>query len=799
MKKILVVFFCMNVFWIFSQKCTYNIQGTIVDFHDGSIIDDATILIKNTNKFAVSDSEGNFTISNVCNGKITLVISHIGCKTSEKTIKIDGNYTGKFLLEHHSEELEEVTLKGKIVVKKVASLSETVLSKKMLENYSAASLGDALKEIAGVSSINTGNAIVKPMINGMHSSRIIVMNNGVRLQDQEWGIEHAPNIDLNSSESVSVIKGAGALAFGSDAIGGVVLLNPKNPIRKDSLFGSTIAGFQTNGKAYNIASSLHKTYKNGYFLDANATHKRFGDFRAPDYFLTNTGSKSTAFSLNVGYKTFETGWNLFVSSIANEIGILGASHIGGIQDLVNALNSQQPLIQNDFSYRIDNPKQDVTHFIAKASYFKRFQNVGKLTLQYDFQENQRFEYDRRIGDNRFIPAVDLNLQTHTATADFLFDAKNSWTFQSGTLFRFQENVANPATGVRRLIPDYQKTDAGIYTTIKHEFSENWLFDTGFRYDFNFYGVKKFYQTSRWSVLGYDVLFPELVIQDLGTQLLTNPELSFHNFAMSLGAKRTLSEENSLLLNYTMATRPPNIAELFSDGLHHSAARIELGSLTLNSEKSNRFSLSFLKENSSSKWQIDTYINTIQDYIFIAPNGTEQTIRGAFPKWEYRQTDALLVGFDINIQKEFSENWGYSLNTSYIYAQDTENKMPIIDMPPFQMKNSISYNNNDWHGFSSTLISEFIGRQNRFPDFNFNQFIAETNTTVLVDISTPPNAYHLFHINNTMNFDLGKHSKIQVSLNINNLLNTSYRNYLNRLRFFADDLGRNFQLQIKINY
>ncbi|MDP4601194.1 MAG: TonB-dependent receptor, partial [Polaribacter sp.] len=512
-------------FWIFSQKCTYNIQGTIVDFHDGSIIDDATILIKNTNKFAVSDSEGNFTISNVCNGKITLVISHIGCKTSEKTIKIDGNYTGKFLLEHHSEELEEVTLKGKIVVKKVASLSETVLSKKMLENYSAASLGDALKEIAGVSSINTGNAIVKPMINGMHSSRIIVMNNGVRLQDQEWGIEHAPNIDLNSSESVSVIKGAGALAFGSDAIGGVVLLNPKNPIRKDSLFGSTIAGFQTNGKAYNIASSLHKTYKNGYFLDANATHKRFGDFRAPNYFLTNTGSKSTAFSLNVGYKTFETGWNLFVSSIANEIGILGTSHIGGIQDLVNALNSQQPLIQNDFSYRIDNPKQDVTHFIAKASYFKRFQNVGKLTLQYDFQENQRFEYDRRIGDNRFIPAVDLNLQTHTATADFLFDAKNSWTFQSGTLFRFQENVANPATGVRRLIPDYQKTDAGIYTTIKHEFSENWLFDTGFRYDFNFYGVKKFYQTSRWSVLGYDVLFPELVIQDLGTQLLTNPELS----------------------------------------------------------------------------------------------------------------------------------------------------------------------------------------------------------------------------------------------------------------------------------
>lgn len=799
MKKILFVFFCLNAFWVFSQNCTYKIQGTVIDFHDGSFIEGATIQIKNSNKFAVSDSKGNFTIQNICAGKITLIISHIACDTSEKKLQIDTDFEGKFLLEHHSEELKEVIVNGKTVVRKVQSLSETVLSKKMLDNYSAASLGDALKEIAGVSSINTGNAIVKPMINGMHSSRIIVMNNGVRLQDQEWGIEHAPNVDLNAAESVSVIKGAGALAYGSDAIGGVVILNPKNPIRKDSLFGSSIAGFQTNGRAYNFATSLHKTFKKGYFIDANATYKRFGDFRAPDYFLTNSGSKSTGFSVNGGFKTFEKGWTIFVSSLSNEIGILRASHIGGIQDLVNALSRKEPLIQNDFSYNINNPRQDVTHFIAKVNYFKRFQKLGKLTLQYDFQENQRFEYDLRIGDNRFIPAVDLNLQSHSATTDFLFDAKESWTFQSGTMFRVQENVANPDTGVRRLIPNYIKTDAGIYTTVKHQFSDNWLFDAGFRYDFNFYGVKKFYQTSRWNDLGYNVLFPELVTQDLGTQLLTNPELSFHNFAISLGAKRTLSEENSLLFNYTLATRPPNIAELFSDGLHHSAARIELGSLTLNSEKSNRFSMSFLRENSFSKWQIDTYVNAIQDYIFIAPNGTEQTIRGAFPRWEYRQTDAILLGFDVNIQKEISENWLYSLNTSYIYAQDTQNKMPIIDMPPFQMRNSIRYKNDDWHGFSSSLISEFVGRQNRFPDFNFEQFIAATNETVLVDISTPPNAYHLFHFNNSMDFDWGKKANIQVSFSINNLLNTSYRNYLNRLRFFADDLGRNFQLQIKINY
>lgn len=799
MKKIFLVFFCLNSLWIFSQKCTYKITGTVLDFHDGTAIENATVQIKNSHKYAVTDHKGNFEIKNICAGKTTMIIAHISCNTIEKTINIDGDYQGKFLLEHHLETLEEVSIVGKTTPKKVTSISETLLSKKVLDNYSAASLGDALKEIAGVSSINTGNAIVKPMINGMHSSRIIVMNNGVRLEDQEWGIEHAPNVDMNASESVSVIKGAGALAYGSDAIGGVVVLHPKNPIRIDSLFGKTITGFQTNGNGYNLSTSLHKTYQKGYFIEATATYKRFGDFKAPDYYLTNTGYSSLGVSLNGGFKTFETGWSVFMSDISSKFGILAASHIGGIQDLVNALNSPQPLVQKDFSYTIDNPKQDVSHFIAKTNYFKRFHALGKLTLQYDYQENQRFEYDKRLGENRFIPAVDLNLKTHTATGDFLFDAKDLWTFQMGTLFRFQENFANPATGVRRLIPDYQKIDVGFYTTIKHEYSDNLSLDFGLRYEYNFYDVKKFYQTSRWNGLRYDVLFPELVIQDFGTQLLTNPKLNFHNLAISVGGKRTLSDENSLLFNYTLARRPPNISELFSDGLHHSAARIELGSLTLNPEKSNRFSVSFLREKSTLTWQLDTYATLLKDYIFIAPNGTEQTIRGAFPRWEYHQTDAFLTGFDLNLEKQFSKNWRYSLKTSYIFAQDTKNNAPIIDMPPFQMRNSIGYHNEHWKNFSSTLISEFVGRQNRFPDFNFDQFLATTNSTVLVDISTPPDAYHLFHLKNSMDFDWGKHSKLQVSLNINNLLNTSYRDYLNRLRFFADDLGRNFQLQIKINY
>lgn len=799
MKKYILVIFCLISFYGFSQKCTHTLKGTIVDFHDGKFIEGATILVKNSNKYAVSNAKGGFVIKNLCDGKITLVISHIGCKTIEKTIELKGDYTSKFLLEHHSEELEEVTVKGKSIPKKTSSLSETVLKKGVLESYSAASLGDALKEVAGVSSINTGNSIVKPMINGMHSSRIIVMNNGVRLQDQEWGIEHAPNVDINSAESISVIKGAGALAYGSDAIGGVIVLNPKNPIKKDSLYGKTITGFQTNGRGFNLASSLSKTFNSGYFINANVSYKLFGDHKAPDYFLTNTASNSSAFSLDAGYKTFKKGWSFFFSGVSNEIGILRAAHIGSIQDLINAIDSPEPTFQDSFDYKVDFPKQTVEHWIAKANYFKRFENLGKLSLQYDFQVNNRLEFDRRIGDNRFTPAVDLNLTTHSGTLDFLFDSSDSWKIKTGALLRFQQNIASPDTDVRRLIPDYIRTDWGLYITGKNELNDNLEFDFGARYDYNFYDVKKFYLISRWNALGYDALFSDLIIRQESSQYLINAKLKYHNFAVSSGLNWGVSDNSNLLFNYTLSKRPPNISELFSDGLHHSAARIELGDLTLDSETSHRFSTSFLGKAEKSDWQLDGYINNIQNYIYIAPGGTEQTIRGAFPVWNYLQTNALFFGFDANYNQQLTDNWSYRFNASYIYAQDTKSNRPVIDIPPFQMRNSISYKNEKWNNFSSTLVSEFVGKQNRFPDFNFLQTIPQTGQSVLVDISSSPSAYHLLHIQNSMDLHWFKKAKVQLSFNINNLLNTSYRDYLNRLRFFADELGRNFQLQLKINY
>ena len=121
------------------------------------------------------------------------------------------------------------------------------------------------------------------------------------------------------------------------------------------------------------------------------------------------------------------------------------------------------------------------------------------------------------------------------------------------------------------------------------------------------------------------------------------------------------------------------------------------------------------------------------------------------------------------------------------------------MPPVNTTNRVTYTNEKWHNLKVWAESQYVFRQNEFPNNNFEIFIVETDSNVLVDVSTPPDAYHLINLRGQLDFEVGNQSTLQVALAINNLFDTSYRNYLNRQRFFADDLGRNVSLQLKINY
>lgn len=747
-----------------------------------------------------SNSEGFYTLNNLSSGPQKVEFSYVGYKTIDTLVTIQGNTVLNISLVLDRAQLAEVTIKDQ-VIRSTTTTTAPKLKTETIEQYSGASLGDLLKEVSGVSALKTGSSVVKPVINGLHSSRVLIINNNVRLEDQQWGAEHAPNFDVNAAGEITVIKGAAGLQYGGDAVGGTVVIEPQHIPVMDTIYGKTILNGSSNGRGGSISSSLTKSYQSGWNWNVLGTFKYLGDVSAPDYVLSNTGNRAKNFSGSFGYKGTDYGFSANYSYTNSEIGILRASHIGNISDLVRAINSQQPQFIADRTYNIGYPKQEVQHHLAKINFYKNFSGFGKLNVQYAFQRNERLEYDIRRGQNRDNAALDLTLTTHAVNLDFVTEEKGNYIFKFGTSGSYQKNFANPGTNVRPLIPNYDKYDFGVYGISTYKANDNLTLEAGLRYDYSKINATKYYLKSRWNERGYSQDFSSIIVGDFDSQWLTKPEFTYHNFSGTLGAKYQINTGLSLYTNVSLANRSPNPSELFSDGLHHSLGIIELGDLRLKKEKALKLSTTLSHRSDRFTFDINPYINFINDFMIIQPTGLEYTNRGAFPVWEYSQVDARLFGIDVNTTWNYSDKFSQSMAVSYVYGKDLDKNRPLIDMPPLNWVNTISYKNKNWHHLMLSLKNENVFTQQRYPnnDFYADVIVNGSAVSTLVNISKPPKGYSLFHFNSEVSFNALTASKITVGFNIQNIFNTNYRDYLNRQRFYADEIGRNFSIQLKFNY
>jgi iron complex outermembrane receptor protein len=792
MQKFSLFFFLLCFGIHYSQN---TISGKIVDENDMALEKSHVhISSKSTN----SKKDGSFIISNIPNGPAKVLITYVGYKPIDTTVVLNGNLEINFKMKQKNEELEEIVVKHKNNYFN-HSVSEQKIKEETIEKFSSQSLGNLLKEVSGVSVLKSGNTVVKPVINGLHSSRVAIFNNNVKLEDQQWGMEHAPNFDVNAAGKITVLKGASALQYSGDAIGGIVIIEPFST-KKDTLFGKTIMTLESNGRGGSLSSSLHKGNFCDWSWNAQGSFKYFGDREAPEYTLSNTGNREANFSGDLKYMSKKFDFTAYYSFYSATIGILSASHIGNVNDLYNSINDQIPSVIEDFTYSIQNPKQKVQHHLAKLNYNYYLKDGQSLALQYAFQFNNRKEFDIRTGVLDSRPALDLNLMTHTINADYTMSI-NAWDIKSGIIGLYQNNAANPNTGVRPLIPTYDKFDAGIYAVADNHITEDFSVEAGIRYDFSTIEATKYYLKSRWNEREYSPEFDTFIAGDFGTQWLTKPTFTFHNFSASIGTQYSFGKEYEWYFNLSRAVRNPNPSEFFSDGLHHSSGMIELGDLRLQQEKSNKISTSLQKQWKNFKVNINPFLNYIEDYMFLKPVGFETTIRGAFPVWEYQQTNALLTGIDFNSEWQVIENWQHRLLLSYVNGRDRTNKDAIIDMPTLTINNRIQFRQKKWNNLTMELQSEMVFRQTQFPDNNFttNIIVNGEFVPVEVDISTPPPAYHLLHFNSDFQFKVANNSMATLGFSVFNILDSKYRDYLNRQRFYADETGRNFQIQLKINY
>lgn len=777
-----------------SAQNTFKVQGVVLDFHDKSSLENAEILIGN--KKVKSDRTGRFSLDGITAGKHTILVQHPECNDYSEELNVNRNLDLTIYLEHHTEEIQSVTLHGSH--KNKSTIVVKTLEKTDIERNSTENLGNLLSKISGVTALKTGNNISKPVIHGLYGSRISVLNNGVKMAEQEWGVEHAPNIDVNDFEHIDVIKGASALKYGNEGVGGVVVLEPQIIPKKDTIMGSLkIAGI-SNGRGGELSVNAMKTWDNQWFVKTGGTYKKLGDQYIPHHTLQNTGAEVNSFNFSVGNRSFMQGIEAFYSGIFQEYGIYKGAHLGSPKDFYYATQFGQPYFLDDFSYDIQNPKQNVEHHIAKIAAYKRFADFGKLSLQYSFQLNRRKEFDIRRGELNELPSMDLRLLTHTASLIHEIE-RGHWSLESGISGSFQDNFPNPATKARRLIPDYYKYDAGIFSVFKYKFNSKLNAEVGARYDFSRFDAYKYYDETEWEDK-YANAYPQFYISKHDSRVLVRPVLDYHNFSANVGLNYQPLRNVDLKFNFSRADRTPNAAELFADGLHHSAAIMEKGDLSIEKETLYHANLSIMaKLNILQGLEIEAnpYVMFSDSFINQVPVGIQSTNRGVFPVWGYQQIKARIFGLDADLHLKILENLEWKSNFSTLRGDDLSHHEPLILMMPSQWRNALEFNLNTDRNFYVRLENENVFKQKRFPIRNQMVNFIEDDQEISreVDFSSPPAAYNIF--NASVGADIFKN--LNVNFRINNIFNKEYREYLNRLRYFMPEPGRNFIITLKYNF
>lgn len=767
----------LSIQFSFAQQQKESICLIIRDFQTKESLPGVVIRI-DEGKYLVSDNFGRTCFNSLSKDSISVEISSLGYAT--KVLKISPTQKlHKLFLSPKAEELSEVLVTSPYSVSHQTSVA-TVVSGNELKAKSGENLGKVLESVAGVSLIQTGATIVKPVIQGMHSNRIIIANNGVRLESQQWGADHAPEIDPNIAQSIEVVKGAEAVRYGADAMGGVILIKPSKLPYGEKLQGKFNAGYATNGRGITSSATLEgKIPSTKHFAwRIQSSIKKAGDMKTADYFINNTGIKELNFSGAIGYERENFGTSIYYSRFSNELGIFYGAHIGNLDDLKQRFEVGYPSQTFPYSSKIEAPKQKTTHDLFRVSGFWKPSFGGHFKWQYAYQSNQRKEFNVRRLDRTKIPALHMELTSHIGDISWEKEWKKYWKSQLGFSYISQENYNKPGTGVVPVIPNFASRGLGFFA-IQEFKKDKWEVQGGARFDYK-----------NLHADGFD-----------RNQIRYGGRHKFKNLTYSIGAAYQATEAIKIRSNLGMAWRAPHVNELYSNGLHHGAGTFDLGDKDLKSETGVKWINSFQFHNEKVALDINFFLQYIKNYIYDKPMGETRTLfSGVYPIFTYIQSDGFFRGGDISLNYAVTERLNYKGQVDLIYADDIKEDGYFPFIAPLKLTNELIWkipNNSLLKNTSISINHHFTGRQNRY---EVTQELPLLKTDLgNLRTSIVPDAYHLFGFSANTSINFAESNTLTVYLLGENILNTKYKDYTNRFRYYAHDLGRNIQLKITLTF
>lgn len=691
------------------------------------------------------------------------IIPALKSEQADSTNTKNNKQNGKSKL-NKEQNIGEIVVTGVRQHASINSVSNKI-DESLIDRSMGKSLASILEHVSGVSSIQTGTTVAKPVINGMYGNRILIVNNGARQTGQQWGVDHAPEIDQNSSGSIEIIKGAESVRYGSEALGGIIVMNQKAlPYGQTALSGHLRTLYGNSGKRYSVVAQAEGTmpFSKNLAWRLQGTYANSGDQSTAKYVLNNTGYREHDFSASLGYKLNALKLEGYYSMYNLKLGVLNSAQLGSEDLLKERIALGQPAEVYPYSRHINYPFQQIVHHTAIGKVYFDAGKYGNFFWQTAFQADDRQENRIRRMNLSYIPAVSMYLTSFQNQLKWNL-AYNKWNTEAGATYLHIRNRNQTGTGVVPLIPNYTEYDLGIYAIQKYR-NGNWTAEAGIRFD---------NQETRAS--GYDY-----------TGKLYGGHHVFSNFSYNLGTSYRFNEQLKLTSNLGLAWRAPHVHELYSNGNELGSGMFVMGDSTMHSEQSTKWVTSLSYRSAFAEVRVDAYLQWINGYIYDEPlKGRYVTvISGSYPLFQYKQTGAFFRGIDFDVRLRPIQHVEYHLLSGLIWANEkqTGNYLPYI--PSARFDHDITWEDirvgkgNAWLQLKHRLVL----KQTRFNPAND-----------LIDF-TPP-TYNLFGLEAGIDWPLGERNKLRMLLAADNLFNKEYKEYTNRSRYYAHDMGRDIRFSI----
>lgn len=739
MKKLL--FFVVMIYLYQLSYSQNTIKGQVFD-EKNEVLVGVTVYIQEINKGTTTNEHGEYQLYNLPQGEFSLQFSFLGyenriekCHLNNSEVELNINLKQSVI------ETEEIVVTGGYNSSQHENAAKVeILKISNISNINSPNFMEVLTKVPGVDMISKGNGVSKPVIRGLSMNNILVLNNGIRIENYQYSENHPLGIDENSIEKVEIIKGPASLLYGSDAMGGVINFIKEKPAPVGKIVGDYNLKMFSNSTGLNSGFGIKGAGEN-VFAGIKIGAKSHADYRqGGGEFVKNSRFNEQSLSTNIGFSKSNACFKVYYDYFNQNLGMT-------VSPVLNIINQRDR--KNDIWY------QDLEHHLV-SSQNNFFLGSAKLELNAAYQVAQR-KLQAAVSE----PVVEMQLNTTTYDGRLYFPTKNKNEFILGFQGYFQSNQ-NLNNRVSQFLPNAKiNSTAGLFL-YQISFADKMKLQTGIRYDF--YSIET---------------------KPLGTEGSIDYHLpvenSYHNLNGSIGA--TYKEKKSIFrLNFSKAFRAPNIAELTSNGIHES--RFEKGNPDLKPENGYETDASYHFHSDNMTIDLALFYNFIDNYIYIEPSN--DTIAGGIKIYNFSQSSAKLYGGEAGIHfhpKHF--DWLHFETTfSNVTGKKSSNKfLPFI--PANKLFSELRFNK-EKIGFLAdnylNISSQYAFAQNMPSDFE-----EKTEAYFLLNLGIGTNVKIQ---NQTLNF----------GFYVNNIFDTKYFDHLSTLKEIGYyNQGRNLIFSMKIPF